>query len=235
VTRLVGIVCGLKSEAAAVRSVLDEGISIHIGVSGANAERAEKLAEEFCNAGAAAIISVGVSGGLEPALKPGDLIIGDRVITADGAVYASDMALLKSLLTSARGDQAICGSLFGADKIIADAEEKAALCQKHACIAVDMESHGAARAAAQAGIPFIAIRAIADPADCALPGAALGAIADDGSTRIIATLGAALRDPKQFPALVKLGRDSSAALKTLRRDLRPLFDSLLGSLFSSDL
>ena len=86
-----------------------------------------------------------------------------------------------------------------------------------------MESHGAARAAAQNNTPFIAIRAIADPADRALPQAALGAVAPDGSTRVLKTLGAALRDPKQFPGLMKLGADSDAALKTLRRDLSPIF------------
>ncbi|MHA7873457.1 MAG: nucleoside phosphorylase-I family protein, partial [Hyphococcus sp.] len=84
----------------------------------------------------------------------------------------------------------------------------------------------AARAAAQNKTPFIAIRAIADPADRALPPAALKAIAPDGGTRTFATLVAAFGDPKQFPALMKLGADNAAALKTLRRDLGPLFGAL---------
>lgn len=223
------IICGLKSEAQAVSSALG-GAAIRIGVSGANAERAEELAKDFCKVGAGAVLSVGVSGGLDPACQPGNLIIGDRVITADGSAYASDLGLLKSLVTSEVGKDATCGSLFGSDDIIASADEKAALFSKHGCLAVDMESHGAARAAHHAGVPFIAIRAIADPADRALPKAALGAVAEDGSTRVFKTLGAALGDPKQFPALMKLGGDSNAASKTLRRDLGPLFKALTQSL-----
>jgi len=224
-TSFIAIICGLKSEAQMIARALGPAV-IQIGVSGADAARAENIAEAFCKAGAKVIVSVGLSGGLDPALQPGDLIIGDRVITADGSVWTSDLGLLKALVTSSIGERAKCGALFGADKIIASADDKAALFAKHACLAVDMESHGAARAAARAGVRFIAIRAIADPADRALPPAALGAIAEDGSTRVLATIGAALRDPKQLPELMKLGGFSRAALKTLRRDLGALFLSL---------
>ncbi|NOX94317.1 MAG: hypothetical protein GXP04_04255 [Alphaproteobacteria bacterium] len=263
--KFIAIICGLKSEAQAVSAVLDAS-KIRVGVSGANAERAENIAREFCEDGAMAVISIGVSGGLDPALKPGDLIIGDEIIGDDGAVYESDRYLLKSITTSfvtlsslhpeespgrdsatwrlvrkdglvtkdegkrAPQDEVITGPLFGSDDIIESAGKKAALFQNHGCLAVDMESHGAARAAANAGVSFLAIRAVADPADRALPPAALGAIAPDGSTRMLATLGAAMRDPKQFPALLKLGADSGAALKTLRRSLGPLFSGLFLSL-----
>jgi len=252
VTGFIAIICGLKSEAQAVSAVLD-GSKIRVGVSGANAERAETLARKFCEDGAMAVISIGISGGLDPALKPGDLIIGDKIIGDDGGVYESDSYLLKSITSSfvtlsslhpeegrrsvtkdegktAPQDEVIVGPLFGSDEIIESAGKKAALFQNHGCLAVDMESHGAARAAANAGVSFLAIRAVADPADRALPPAALGAIAPDGSTRILATVGAAMRDPKQFPALLKLGADSGAALKTLRRSLGPLFSGLFLSL-----
>lgn len=134
-----------------------------------------------------------------------------------------------------RGDErgkveARVAALFGADEIVDSTMKKSALFQNHGAAAVDMESHGAARAAARAGAPFLAIRAIADPAGRALPAAALNAVAQDGSTRVMATLGAALRDPKQFPELMKLGGDSSAAAKTLRRSLGPLFERLFLSL-----
>lgn len=220
----IGVICGLKSEAAAVRSVLGDGARIRIGVSGANAQRAEGIAREFCADGARAILSVGVSGGLDPALMPGALVVGEKTIAGNGDAWSSD----KNLLEISRNtlSEVTTGVLFGADDIIDNVEVKAMLFQKHHAMAVDMESHGCARAAAEARVPFLAIRAIADPADRALPPAALGAVAPDGSTRVFKTLGAALRDPKQFPELMKLGADSAAASKTLRRDLGPLFRSL---------
>jgi len=220
--KFIAVICGLKSEAdAVVRAVGKSGIEI--GVSGANASRAEELARVACHNGVAAIISVGVSGGLDPALKPGDLVIGEEVIGDDGGRYESDRYLISAVAKETAAAHAITGVLFGADEIIETASKKATLFANHEAIAVDMESHGAARAAAEAGIPFLAIRAIADPADRVLPPAALNAVAPDGSTRTMATLAAALRDPKQFPMLLKLGADSGAALKTLRRDLGPLF------------
>jgi adenosylhomocysteine nucleosidase len=238
----IGVVCGLKSEAQVVAAVLDAS-KIRVGISGANAARAEDIAVSLCNQGASAIISIGVSGGLDPTLQPGDLIIGETIVADDGAVYESDRFLLGCIISAhsresgdERGEgfdaniKAVTGPLFGSDEIIESAGKKAALFQNHGAIAVDMESHGAACAAAQAGVPFLAIRAIADPADRALPPAALGAIAPDGSTRMLATLGAAMRDPKQLPALMKLGADSAAALKALRRDLGPLFGGLFLSL-----
>ena len=56
----IAVICGLKSESAAVSASVD-GSKIRIGVSGANAARAEELANEFCADGARAIISTRAS------------------------------------------------------------------------------------------------------------------------------------------------------------------------------
>ncbi|MHA7872182.1 MAG: phosphorylase family protein, partial [Hyphococcus sp.] len=75
----IGVICGLKSEAETVSSAVDAS-KLRIGVSGADAARAEELAVSLCRQGASAIVSVGVSGGLDPTLKAGDLIIGETVV-----------------------------------------------------------------------------------------------------------------------------------------------------------
>jgi nucleoside phosphorylase len=247
-TGFIGIVCGLKSEAAAVRRAIGEK-NIRIGVSGANARRADEIAHQFCKDGAAAIVSVGVSGGLDPDLRPGDLIIGEGVVAADGAVWLSDKKLLEAIdgypspalpgvsrgpeiadaATGGPGSRLSSGrtgTIFGADDIIDSAEKKKALREKFGAMAVDMESHGAARAAARSGVPFLAIRAVADPAERALPPAALNAIAPDGAMRVMHTLLQCAKAPGQFPALLQLGSDSEKALARLRRDLGPLFGRL---------
>lgn len=233
----IGVVCGLKSEAAAVRSSFRKDPRVRIGVSGADARRAEDIAKRFCAEGAKAIFSIGVSGGLDPVLKPGDLIVAERVIINGGEGLASpgkrlsreDVRLAGLIGNQNKGHQER-SVIYGADAIVQSAEEKRRLFQRYRAAAVDMESHGCARAAARAGAPFLAIRAIADPAHRALPPAALGAVASDGSTRVLKTLGAALRDPKQFPELIKLGADSAAATKTLRRELGPMFQQVLAAL-----
>lgn len=249
-TCVLAVVCGLKSEAAVVRAAFAQarpvGAELALGISGASSVRAERIAAEFAAAGAAAIVSAGVSGGLDPALEPGDLLIASSVMTENGETFAADPRLLCALQSApsesrderrnwARRESAPRSAprtaiLLGADRIISTPENKARLFERTGAAAVDMESGGAARAAARSGVPFAAIRAIADPAGRALPGAALGAVAPDGSTRALATLLKCAKAPGDFPALLQLGRDSDLALGALRRDLGGRFRRLLLSL-----
>lgn len=233
----IGVVCGLQSEAAAVRSAY-AGDNIRIGVSGANAARAEEIAKAFCGEGACCIISAGVSGGLDPALKPGDLIVADEVVIAEGAKnfksapsYADEIfdVLKQEDGGALLGDgQAIeRGLVYGSDIIIDSPAHKARLYQQTKACAVDMESHGAARAAISAQIPFLAVRAIADPAQRVLPPAALNAVRADGSTDIWAVLRALVLRPQQLPALSALGVDARIADQRMRAAFIPLLRRLL--------
>lgn len=233
-TRSIAIICGLKSEAAIIGRALaslDAGARAGVWVSGANAQRAKEMARlAIAEDKAACVMSIGVSGALAPDLAPGDLLIGSSVRTTAGEEFACDRALAAKLFgrnTPPAHSQAV---LLGSDVIVANAAEKERLLLSTGAIAVDMESHGAARAAVGAGVPFLAIRAIADPAHRALPKSALGAVAPDGSTRVFATLLKCAKAPGEFPALLQLGSDSNKALKTLGRDLGGLLGALLVAL-----
>jgi nucleoside phosphorylase len=228
-TRFIGVICGLKSEAAVVKDAAGADARVRIAVSGADAMRAETKARAFCADGAKAILSVGVSGGLRANIAPGDLLIAETVKSATEEFAASDL-LLNAIALEQAAIQMKRTVVFGSDEIVASAAAKAALASRHAADAVDMESHGAARAARAAGVPFAAIRAVADPAFCALPKAALNAVAPDGSTRVLSVLLECAKAPGDFPALLKLGADSAAALRTLRVHLGPLFRRLFVSL-----
>lgn len=227
ISRFIGVICGLKSEARSIRAAAADE-RVRITVSGASAERAEAMAAAFCRDGAAAILSVGVSGGLAPHLAPGDLLIGDAVRTRSGEEFAANSSLIAAFEMAETPLQRV--TLFGSDEIVASAREKMRLFERYAAAAVDMESHGAARAARAKGVPFAAVRAIADPASRTLPPAALNAVAPDGSTRTFSVLLECAKAPGQFPALLQLGSDSEAALKSLRGNLGGLFRRLLLSL-----
>lgn len=232
-SRFLGIVCGLKSEArVAYRSAPPE--RLRIAVSGADSARAEALTAGLCREGAKAIVSVGISGALSPHLKPGDLLIAERVVTDQDAISCDPVlwtALLGVLQKTPGAAVRPAVTLFGADAIIASPAEKARLYREFGAAAVDMESHGAGRAAREAGVPFAAIRAVADPASRAVPRAALNAVAPDGGTRVIPTLINCVKAPGDVPALLKLGAESSRALRSLSGRL----DQLLGALFRLDL
>lgn len=222
----VAVICGLKSEAAAITASLAaariDAARARIAVSGANAARAEELTVDLIGAGAGGVISAGLCGGLDPALKSGDLIIGERVVSASGDVVLSDRRLLAA---APKGAPQV--AIFGSDDIIESAEKKAQLFGRYASQTVDMESHGAARAAARAGVPFIAIRAVADGAGRALPKAALGAVTPSGGVNIISVLIECLKAPQQFEEIAMLGRESGAATETLRRDFGDAFGAFL--------
>lgn len=221
----IGIVCGLKSEANAVRASMKaagvDASKVKIGVSGANADRAEKITQEFLNEGAKAIVSAGLCGGLDPSLKSGDLVLGERVVSAQGDIVIAD----KRLSAAADKFSPRHVAIFGSDEIIDSVERKKALFQRYAAETVDMESHGAARAAARAEIPFIAIRVVADGSARALPKAALRAVTPTGGVNVMHVLVDCLQAPQQFEEIFALGRDSGAATEVLRRD----FGGFLGA------
>ncbi len=88
---------------------------------------------------------------------------------------------------------------------------------KTGALAVDMETHIAASVAAAYDLPFAALRAVSDAAEDRLPPAVIGAIDADGKLRLGAVLGSIARNPLQVPALIRTGRGSEAATKSLLR------------------
>lgn len=225
-TEFIGVICGLKAEAETVaKSAKSAGIDkarLKVAVSGADAARAEVLVEGLLAAGARAIVSAGLAGGVDPARATGALIVGERVVTPSGEVYMSDERLL--LAADAADSHAV---ILGSDEILKSVAEKENAFRRYAACCVDMESHGAARAAARANAPFITVRAIADSASRALPSAAFNAIAPDGRVRAMAVFMNCMKKPEEFEQIFALARDSDAAHETLRRD----FGRLLGAFF----
>ena len=110
------------------------------------------------------------------------------------------------------------------------AHDKDVLYQTTDAIAVDMESHIAARVAARHGLPFIAIRTISDTALETLPPAALVGMNPDGSMALGKVLASLARRPGQLPALIRTGRSAELAFKSLadvHQKLAPLWARLL--------
>jgi adenosylhomocysteine nucleosidase len=162
------------------------------------------------------IVSFGIAGALAPGLKPGDCIIASRVIDASEA-FPCDAVWLKEV--ASRMPDAHVGAIAGSPTILADIGDKAALYSNTGAAAVDMESHIAARAAREHGLPFIAIRTISDAAERALPPAALAALKPDGGIDMFAIARSILARPAQIPALIRTGRESEKAFAALFRCL----------------
>ena len=117
--------------------------------------------------------------------------------------------------------------IAGSDALLLDPAAKVTLRAHTGAAAVDMETHRIAAAAAQAGLACLAVRAISDPADRALPALAADALGPHGRPRVRAVALGLLRRPSDLPALLAAGRDSRAALAVLRRAADAVIGTLL--------
>jgi hypothetical protein len=97
---------------------------------------------------------------------------------------------------------------------VADPDGKAALGARAA--AVDMESQVAAAAAERHGLRLAVLRVVSDAAGHSLPPAAIAGFREDGGIDVAAVIAALARDPRQLPALLETGRNSSLAFGRLR-------------------
>jgi nucleoside phosphorylase len=203
---MIAILCGLASEASAIRPALPPGV--RIAVSGARPGRALALARELLAGGADAILSVGVAGALDPDLKPGDLL-APRAVVHGADRFGADAALVAAL--AGRCGARMASAVVGADVVAATPAQKAALRAATGASLVDMETHAVARAALEAAKPWAALRAIADDAQTALPAWTTRLIRENGRVNLAASALGALAHPADWPALLRLGRASATA------------------------
>jgi hopanoid-associated phosphorylase len=213
----------LRSELIVVVGILKEariarGRNVSLIVSATRTEQlsAALRAQNFEKV--RAVISFGVAGGLNPDLQPGDIVIPKAIVDGE-KIWYTDTALSTHFTEQLQKKSRIVhrGILAGSNEVLMTPEAKAQLrTQTHADI-VDMESHIAAEFAEKNNIPFVAIRAVSDPATRALPPAAANAVTKRGGVNIVSIIAHLLREPRQLFSLLNAGRDSSQAFKTLEQ------------------
>ncbi len=240
--RDVLVVCGLSVEARIARG---PGVRTIAG-GGRSDALADTIAREV-DRGVVAIASFGIAGALVPSLRPGSLIVADRIVHDDGR-WPCDPRWVDAL--ARRLPHVVVATIAGSDGMVVDRDEKERLRERlHErlrdgspqsaigsrddeadVVAVDMESHVAARIAARHRLPFIALRAIADPFDRVVPPAARVAMRDGGGIDVAAVLRSIAASPRQLPALLAIAADTRTALRALGRGRRLAGDRLLGDL-----
>jgi adenosylhomocysteine nucleosidase len=210
--RPVLIVTGLVQEAR-----IAAGPGLTVICSSSDPQQLRALLTVFDPTTIRGVISFGVAGGLDPSLRSGDVVVATEVLAGD-ARWLAGLALNEELIASVTlGRRRIVrGGLAGVEKVIAARAVKAALRSETGAAAVDMESHIAAAYAAEAGLPFAALRVISDPATRALPPLAMAAIKPNGDIDLRRVLGSLARNPLSLRALVSTGIDFNRALRSLR-------------------
>lgn len=201
-------VCGLAFEAAIARG---PGVAAIHGPGRAVLVRLDRLLASDVR-GCRGILSFGIAGGLDPALRAGDCVLAQAVVAGEQELEA-DERWLRALRASVPG--AVVGRLAATCAPVADVQAKARLWKHAGACAVDMESHFAALAARRLGLPFAALRVVADPAHRSLPACAIAGLRADGSTALAPLLRALSSNPAELGMLLALAADAFAARRRL--------------------
>lgn len=217
-----GVVAALGAEARTLgrpvrRSdgLFEVGDGILMAVSGMGCPAAAAAARRLLDAGATALVSWGMAGGLDPRLTAGTICLPRSVVTEDGGTYSTDHHWREILTAAVAARNAIeGGDLLTSPISIDDVAGKAAAYLRTGAVAVDMESSGVAAIAAAQGVPFIAIRVIVDTATDELPETAVRSI-QSGRVRFSRLILGIVRRPRDIAPLMRLAERYRAAKRSL--------------------
>ncbi len=194
-----------------------------LAYSGAGADNAQAAAQLLIAQGATRLISWGCAGALSANLKSGDLVLADELINAGGVTIAVDSewhrhvrTALEKVACQASGFAIRCGSLLESKTLVSTSRDKQHLHQQTNAIALDMESVAVANVAQAHALPFLAIRAIADPVTMDLPKAIGHALNLQGDVELGKLLRFLLLHPSELKGLITLGQHFNAAKRTLK-------------------
>lgn len=200
---------------AEARTLAGRGVTVHVcGPGQANARSAVRR----CLAGGPdLVLSWGIAAGLGPGLAPGALLLPEAITVADGRQWPA----------AGTG-----GSLLSVSEPVLTARDKQALWRATGCHGADMESAAIASACRSREVTFMAVRAVADPAERDLPGWLVDSLTAGGRPRLLALARRLVGEQDAIPALRQVRRDYRAALAALRNTAARL-DELLDAAVTS--
>lgn len=184
----------------------------------------------------AAVLLVGVCGGLDPSLLPGDLVLARRVFAYDGRELAPEVSLVDGVRAALRrqGLAFVTAPLLTVERPLAGRRGKTEVWNATGAAGVDMESYAIAEAASERAVPWVVLRAVLDASGRSLPRSMRGWTAEGDERR--ALLHAASR-PWEWPDYLRIALAWRAAVRSLRRAARPVaaaVEQALGALPTAD-
>jgi len=197
--------------------------TVVLAYSGAGADNAQAAAQLLIAQGATRLISWGCAAALSADLKSGDLVLADELINADGMTIAVDSewhrrvrTALEKVACQASGFALRGGSLLESKTLVSASRDKQQLHQQTNAVALDMESIAVAKVAQSHALPFLVIRAIADPVTMDLPKAISHSFNQQGDVGLDKLLRFLLLHPSELKGLITLGQHFNSAKRTLK-------------------
>lgn len=182
---------------------------------------AAQSAQALVSAGAGALVSWGMAGGLDPALVAGTVFLPSEVVASDGTTLLTAPSWRERLSEALRAQGGpvlpvvLHGRLLTSPRAIGSLADKAALFHQTGAAAVDMESLAIAEIAHTHRLPFLAIRVIVDSAEDALPRAVTAAADSEGQLQVWRLMGALARAPADVAPLIRLAQRYRVANRSL--------------------
>jgi nucleoside phosphorylase len=198
---------GLRAEGRSLLKARLGGSTLLIARTGEGSALARQTAETLLTAHSPGLLlSLGVAGALSGELRPGDLVAARTVLGEGGETVDSDGRWLARALEL---PDVLSGTLLSVDRIIQSAEGKQrarASLGREGTAVVDLEAASLAAAAAERGVPFLAVRAVSDGAEEDLPLDFESCRDREGRIRRWKVLGRALARPRSIAGLAELRR-----------------------------
>ena len=218
----VGVVAALAAEARALGPAVKRigdlgslGDGTLVAVSGMGCSAAGLAAARLIEAGASALMSFGLAGGLDPSLNAGSVVLPSEIISRSGARFLTSTAWREQLRTAIAKQRPVAdGTLLSSLDLIDTVADKAAAFLETGAVAVDMESFGVAEVAAAHGLPFVAVRVIVDTAVDVLPRTVVAA-SRTGQVSLRRLVGGFALAPFDLVALIRLAQRYRAATRSL--------------------
>ncbi|MFL5308234.1 MAG: hypothetical protein ACJ8F1_23685 [Polyangia bacterium] len=221
----IAIVAAMPEEVAPLRARVNGGRlggqEVELVVTGDGARNARAGAQRALAAGRVdALVVLGVSGALTPALATADLIVGARVKDEEGRTYEAAADRVAAIARTTGGRPAL---VMSARKIADTVEEKTRLARLAELEAdgrpavVDLESAAYVAAAEEARVPWVVLRAVSDTAREALPGILNRSADSSGSVNRGRVLRGLFSDPGALPHLLTLRKRVNQCADVLAR------------------
>ena len=233
----IGLVTALPAEARALfkrgpwqlqegqifRHILQKNGTALIAVrSGIGIENALSAGRHLIKRGVAALGILGISGGLDPSLESGDVVLADSVIQQKRdrfeQVWEGNLKFVETAY-AALIDQKIPtyrGAILTVQKPALSALHKKNLFDQTRALAVDMESAAIGLVAREAALPFFALRTVCDTATRSIPDDLFNCINQKGHIRFFHILRMLLLHPAIISDLLLTKRDFALATAALR-------------------
>lgn len=227
------MVCALRAETRTLigkHVAQGECVELYEGtllaLSGIGAQHARGAGQMLLRRGAGALLSWGTAAGLDPALPPGSLIVPAEVIDTDGRILSVCPQWHARLLEALAPRLPVhTGRIVEHDSVLTEPQDKHELHARTDAVAVDMESAALAMLAQEHGVPFAAIRAIADTSDARVPQTLIDAVDSVGGLPLRGVITAVVLRPGDWPTIARLASHLRSAQTTLRQAANCLRDN----------